>query len=163
MRIISGIINIVIGIGAIMFGSVGLQQYFGGAEAELAQLENLLNNGRQTIAVVDSVYKETKIKGIKMYSSKYFYSVDDKKYEGNFSFGSPAELESFITIHYQPDNPGESEAYLQKQIEKVKARSNSNFNLIIGIGAVLLGLFFIYFRGIRRILAKPEAQQHSLK
>ena len=156
MSKIGGVINIIIGIGLIMFSSLFFSKYFGGNEKELIELESLLSEGQTTMAVLDSVYTELTIKGIKVYSSKYFFRVNEKEYTGNFNFDSPSDLEPIIQVYYRQDDPNINKANVEGQLKKVNARVNSKMDLYMGVGFSLLGLLLIYFRGIRRFQGSKE-------
>jgi len=156
MRYIGGIINILIGLAIIFFGYIGLSNYFGGAQEKINKLEAFLSNGTKTMAIVDDEYTETTIKGISIYSSKYFFKVDDKEYSGKFYFDSPEELEPVIQAYYMPNDPSKNTVNIEKELAEAKEDTESNFDLYLGIVACLVGLLFIYFGGIRRFLPAKE-------
>jgi len=152
MKYISAIINIVIGCLIFLFGYTGFSNYFGGAEKKVEQLETLLNQGETTMGMVDSMYSETTIKSITIYSSKYFFKVDGEKYEGSFTFDSPDELLPIIQVHYLPTDPNTNGVNIENDLAEARKKVNSKFDLWIGIGAWLIAFFLIYFRGIKQFL-----------
>lgn len=144
-------------IGALVMtvGYTFLTDYFGGTEKEIAELKALLADGETTVGLMDTVYSETQYKSISLYSSKYFFTVDDKKYSGEFSFDSPDDLEMLLNVHYMKDDPTINGVYLEKEIAEAEEDANSKFDLVAGILALLIGFVLFYFSGIRRILTKP--------
>ena len=160
MKYISGIINIVIGGFILAVGISFLSDYFGGTEAKIKKFESLLQNGTETIGMVDSMYTEISYKNTKMYSSKYFFDVDGKKYEGDFNVDSPSELMPIIKVLYLADDPSVHDVNIEKQLAEAKKTENSSTNLILGIGASIISLYFLYFKGIRRFRKEqPGAQE----
>lgn len=150
MKYIGAIINIAIGLAIVLFGSVGISDYFDGNKKKIERYQALLDNGTTITGILDSVYTETSIKGIKLYSSKYFFNVDGVDYEGTFSFDSPDDLGFVIPVQYMPNNPNIHDVLVDKKLAKAIKSKDSNFSLILGLSAILLGSALIYFRGLRR-------------
>ena len=157
MKYISGIINIVVGLFIFSVGYSFLSDYFGGTEEKIEVFESLLEEGEETIGILDSMYTEIKVKSTTTYSSKYFFNVGGKDYSGSFNFDSPDELKSTIKVLYMPSDPTINDVNVEKQLAKTKKEENSSTNLILGFGALLVSLYFLYFRGIRRFM-KPKVE-----
>lgn len=150
MSKIGGVINIVVGIIIVFVGGALLKDHFVGAGQKIEKLEVLLSDGVETVGLVDSVYKEVKIKSVRIYTGRYTINVDDKKYTNDFYFDSPSTLEPFVKVLYMPNDPSISEANVEKELAKLKEREDSSINMWGGIIAIIIGLFYLYFRGVRR-------------
>ncbi len=160
MKYILGILRLLFGIGAIVVGSVGLQQHFGGYEKDLARLERLSNEGQKVFAEIDTSVLEIKVKGIKTYHLTYQYEVNGKTYKEQYSFGDFEELNSLNgEVTYLPSDPEISSLNLFVELEKARKEyaedKDSSFGLWLGIGLLLFGLFHLV-RGIFTFIAKPK-------
>ena len=160
MNYISGIISFLFGVGALVVGLVGLQQYFGGAEKELARLEKLKKEGHNTIAWLDTMVLELKIKGVKTYSLAYKFEVEGKPYKGSYHFNDYDALDSLTGIvTYLPSDPTISSLDINTKLAKAKKNvaeyESSSLGLWLGIGLLLFGLFQL-FRAYRKFTAKPS-------
>lgn len=159
MNYISGLISLLFGVGAIVVGIFGLQQYFGGAEKELARIEKLKNEGQITIAELDTMVLEIKIKRIKTYSLAYKFEVEGKPYKGSYHFNDYNALDSLTgMVTYLPSNPTISSLNINaehaKANENVTENESSSLGLWLGIGLLLFGLFQL-FMAYRKFTAKP--------
>lgn len=163
MSVLRGIINIGIGIVALLLSMVALKNYFGGGEAKIKQYEQLIAEGEKTMAVFDSVYTEISIKGITSYSTKYFFYVDKERYEGKYSFDSPSDLSDLlIEVSYMKNDPTINEVELEEKLSKALKDRESNFDLWFGLIALFLGGLFIFI-GYRKIAAYRLEQQQLKK
>jgi len=149
MKIISALISIAIGLGAIAVANVSLTEYFGGAEKKVENLTALKNIGEKTIAVMNETYLEVGETG----TIGYKFKVDEKEYEGTFSFSDPEEVMPIVT--YLPSDPSINSLDVEKELEKETKSSNSSIGLWAGIGLILFALFQFY-KGYAKLTYKPE-------
>src|SRR5688500_9343339 len=134
MNYISGIINLLFGLGAITVGIYGLNQYFGGYEKDLARIERLKNEEQTTIAELDTMVLEIKIKRIKTYSLGYTFDVEGKTYKGSHHFRNYDELDTLTGIvTYLPSDPTISSLNIDGELaearENVAENESSSFSL----------------------------------
>ncbi|HZV68543.1 MAG TPA: hypothetical protein VFG10_03335 [Saprospiraceae bacterium] len=158
MHYISGFISLIIGIGAIVIGIFGLNQYFGGDERKLHKMEKLKSEGQITIAEIDTLVLEITIKRMKTYSLGYKFEADGKQYKGSFAFGSYDALDSLTpVVTYLPSNPKinalDIDGVLSKAKKEVAYNESSSAGLWVGIGLILFGQFNLY-RAYRRFTYK---------
>lgn len=141
MNYISAIISIVVGLFILSLSYSFLSDYFVGNSQKLENLQLLQANSETTVGIFDSSYLETKIGGTKMYSIKYTFKVDEKEYEGDYSFPHPDSLTvPIVAVKYLKEDPSIFSTDVETEIEKAKKDSQSNFSLIGGIIAGLIGL-----------------------
>jgi len=129
MRIVSGIINILIGLFVLGVAFTALSSYFGGTEAKIAEIQALMDQGKDVVGIVDSVYSETTVAGVTLYSSKYFFKIEEKEYSNTFFFDDPEELLPIVNVKYMPDDPNVNDVDLEKKLAKAQEESNSKFSL----------------------------------
>ena len=148
MRIITGIIRCAIALGAFAFGSVGLTNYFGGNEADVAKYTQLASEGETVMALLDSMYTETSVGSISIYSIDYEYSVDGVDYKGKMNIDDPDALMSpFVEVTYLPSDPSVSSDDVPKALMKAQESSESKFDLWLGLVAVAFGGLMLW-RGV---------------
>ncbi len=148
MHIITGLIRCAIALAAFAFASVGLSNYFGGNEADVAKFTQLANEGESVMALLDSVYTETSVGSISIYSIDYAYTVDGVDYEGNMSIEDPDAIVSpFVEVTYLPADPSVSSADVPKALMKAQESSESKGDLWLGLAAIAFGAFMLW-RGI---------------
>lgn len=156
MKIVSGVINVVIGLFIALFAHTGLDQYFVGNKEDVAKYESLLNEGEVATAILDSTYSETtiKIKGIKakVYEINYAFDVNDKEFKGRYFFDHPDSIASdMVNIRYLKHDPSVNAANVEKELKKKKAELNSDSDLWFGLGAAVISLLLLIV-GIRKII-----------
>lgn len=145
MHIVTGIIRCVIALVAFAFGSVGLSNYFGGNEADVVKYTQLASEGETTMAMLDSMYSETTVAGISVYTIDYHYSVDGKDYTGNMSIDDPDALESpFVEVTYLPSDPSVSSEDAPAAMMKAQEATESKGDLWLGLAAVAFGGFLLW-------------------
>lgn len=150
MRQVVGVFNIIAGIVILYLAFHGLSMYFGGTQADIDKFSKLINEGETTMAVFDSTYTEIKVKRSTSYFMRYSFTVDGKEYTGSHSYDSIDDLYSpLVEIKYLKSNPEINGLQLEEQLAKAQASSESDMDLYLGIGALLVGAYFV-FSGLRR-------------
>ncbi|GAB2785316.1 hypothetical protein GCM10027275_32230 [Rhabdobacter roseus] len=142
-------IYIIISFFFVLGGFSLIKDHFSDAERQrwqesIASYEKLVANPVKTEAFLDNVYKERTIKvmglPMKSYKMKYFFLVDGRTYEGTYTSNTSPE-KTFITINYLAENPSTNAINPERVLQGLKDDESSNFNLYLGIGALLLGIF----------------------
>ena len=140
MHIITGIIRCAIALAAFAFGLTGLTNYFGGNEADVAKYTQLASEGETVMALLDSMYTETSVGSVSIYSIDYEYSVDGVDYKGKMNIDDPdAIMSPFVEVTYLPSDPSVSSSDVPRALMKAQESSESNFELWLGLAAVVFG------------------------
>ncbi|MCG8331083.1 MAG: hypothetical protein MI974_25545 [Chitinophagales bacterium] len=150
MKQIGGVLNILFGLLAILFGYTGLSDYFGGTEKKIEKYTQLLNEGETTLAVLDSTYTEVTIKGATVNYVDYTFQIDNETYKGEYYFDDINSITSpLMEVKYLKSDPEINAVDAEERLNEAKESAESSFDLILGIVASLFGLLLIY-SGIRR-------------
>jgi len=154
MRFIGGIINILFGVFVLALSYHSFGMHFGGNKKDVVKFTQLLNEGETTMAIFDSTYTELKIKSSTSYLCNYSFKVDGKTYKGEHTYKSIDDLISpVVEVRYLKSNPEINGLEIEKQLEKASKNSDSKFDLVLGIGALIVGAFLI-LAGIGRFRSK---------
>lgn len=157
MNYLRAIMNIGFGLVILAVAFSGLRAYFGGNKKEVKKYEQLLSSGESTMGILDSVYSEVSFKGIKVYSVKYEFQVDEKSYEGTLNFDSPADIESpIVDVRYLAESPEINAVEVEKSLAKAKEDASSSFDLWLGIIGLIVSIFVIW-SGVAKFRSETQS------
>lgn len=161
MKVVSGIINIAIGLFIGLFAQTGLNQYFYANEEDVLKYESLQNEGIIAVATLDSTYNETTItiKGIesKIYDIDYEFEVDENYHKGRYFFDHPDSIYSkTVSIRYLKSDPSINAANVERQLKEARKELESDSDLWFGLAAAAISTLLLIL-GIRKIIAGVRA------
>lgn len=151
IRVVRGCIYIGLSLVLFFFSFVLLKDYLIGNEAEIKKYEQLLVQGKETVAQLSKNYQEhsIKIKGvdIKSYQVRYVFEADGTQYSGKHRFDDLSYLNTHeeIPVFYLPHDPDLHEVELEAKLEKAKNQQARQSNLNFGLGCLLPGLLLFGF------------------
>lgn len=125
-------------------GIVSLVNYISAGNRS-SSINELINNGVTTTAILDNEYNVVSNKSETYYETKYTFIVDGKTYEGERkTYEEPSE--QIIEIKYLPNDPTTNGYDLEKERNELKSHEGDSFNLYAGIGATLVGLIWLFLK-----------------
>ena len=156
MGIIKGIIRIIIATLIGLIGFKGLHEEFYSDKQKVKMYEQLKLNGKETIAIFDSIYTETTIKikraKIKLYKIDYTFFVNKNKYSGEHYFKHPDSLKYNIRkVKYLENNPNINAIDIERKLDNAKEDENSNVGLWFSIPFSIISLLLL-ISGIKKIV-----------
>ncbi len=135
-------------------GSFIKSAFMGESSSEREYLQNLVDHGVQTSAVLDSEYKvvTTKIKRlrIKKYEVTYTFDVDGKKYVGEGTLDDEPTI-PVVQVMYLPSDPSVNEIDPASALESAEKIGDRGMGFI-GLGLLVVGLFL----GLSRLRSKSK-------
>lgn len=140
MHIFTGIYRLVIALIAFAVVAYGLNDHYGGADAEIADLESLAANGTTTIATLDGTYREASFATSTTYFFDYAFVVDGKEYTGFFSKGDPDEVTYLQTeVTYLPSDPSVNKVDPMAMAAKKQQNKEGKGGVVVSVLAFLFG------------------------
>jgi len=155
MYIIKGIIRVIIALLVFSIGFANLRDEIYLDKQKVKRYERLINEGKETIAILDSVYTETTIRiksaKIKLYKVDFIFFVKKQKYSGQYYFKHPDSLRYNIKkVKYLENDPNINAIDIEEKIEKAKEDIESNSGLWFSIILLLISIL-LFSSGIRKI------------
>ena len=166
--------KLIIGILLMMGGCSLTTEYFSDSKAaelneKIKVYEKFVASPIEVNAILDSVYTETtmKIMGapVKLYETKYFFTVDGTPYQGVYRPTSPPS-EMFIKIQYLPEDPSVNAVNAKNELTILQNSKESKGLLYFGLALLAIGFFnaFTNFKAIRqRKRDEEEATERSIQ
>lgn len=160
--------RLVIGILVMMGGCSFTKDYFSDTkkqelEQKISNTEKLVGSPVETNALLDSVYTITTVKilgaPVKLYETKYFFTVDNQSYSGIYQPIEPPTI-PFIKIKYLVENPSINSPDPEKELIHLQNSKTSKTSLYIGLFLLITGAVTAYvnFKAIRDRKKMEEAE-----
>lgn len=158
--------RLVIGILLMMGGCNFTNDYFSDEKrAELQQkiqnIEQLIAVPSEAMAILDSVYTVTTVKilgaPVKLYETKYFFTVNDQRYSGIYQPTEPPSI-ALLNIKYLAGDPSVNSPDPGATLLSLKTSETSKTSLYIGLFLLCVGAITIY-TNYRQIRGRKKAQE----
>lgn len=123
--------------------------HFRGSNIKLIPIYEKMIADKSTIeAELYPEYTETTLKvmriPVKSYEFKYHFEIENKTYEGEYTFESELPKSTKLKVYYLKSDPSYHCTNPQKNLKSLKEKNSSNANLYWGIGwgilSIILGL-----------------------
>ena len=143
----------------IVIGVQFTRDYFSDTNKEKkATLQQLLTNGKDAEAVLDSEYTEKTVTiariPVKTYEVKYSFTVDGKNYTGlQVSKTEPAE--ATVKVKYLPNDPSVNAAGAEQELTDLNEQQDSGRGLYVGLAIIAAGLGL----GVYRYISYKKSQE----
>lgn len=129
-----------------VIGILTLKDSFSAEHAQKVKaMEQLVKEGQQAMAIVDSSYTEKTIRrkrsSYKVYEFGYTFDVDGKSYRGTKTQDTPPDA-PIIKVTYLPSDPNVNSTDAEGDLKSAK----DSFPMYAGIGALVVGLVLGFFR-----------------
>ena len=161
------------GISFVLSGFGFTKNYFSDSTRRLLQekinsYEKLEKTGTKILASLDSQYTETTVKimkvPVKMYSAKYFFSVNGNTYEGEYSSSKPPTVQA-VEVYYLQEDPSINDQDPAKELQHLRASKESKTSLYFGLFLLVIGaaLTFNSINEIRKVKKeRNDARQREI-
>ncbi len=132
-------------------------------EQKISNIQKLISSPVEVNAFLDSVYTITTVKilgaPVKLYETKYFFTVDNQLYSGIYQPTEPPTI-PLINIKYLAENPSINSPDPERELAHLKSSKTSKTSLYIGLFLLISGAITAYvnFKAIRDRKKMEEAE-----